>query len=67
VACELQSSERRDIYIFQIYGKRVQTGIEAAPKAFWAVPVRFPTLYKGKSIVNGHTGVRDSFLEAVVA
>jgi len=47
--------------------KRVQTGIGAAPKAFWAIPVRFPTLNKGKSIVNGHTGARDSFLEAVAA
>ena len=47
--------------------KEVQTGIRAAPKAFWAVPVRFPTLNKGKSIEIWMTGIRDNLFGAIAA
>ncbi|MEE8414788.1 MAG: hypothetical protein V3S05_00795 [Desulfobacterales bacterium] len=44
-----------------------QAGLETEPKAFWAIPVRFPALHKGKSTENGQTDTRDSFLGAVTA
>ena len=45
----------------------VQAGLGAVSKAFWAVPVRFPALNKGKSIVNGQKGMRSLFLRELAA
>jgi hypothetical protein len=42
-------------------------GAGTVPKAFWTIPVRFPSLDKGKSIENRQTGLRDSLLGAVAA
>ena len=61
----LQSSDR--IGIVKKHVKRGQAGLGAVPKAFWAMPVRFPALNKGKSIENWQIGTRDSLFGAVAA
>jgi hypothetical protein len=41
--------------------KEGQAGLGAVPKAFWAIPVLFRSLNKGKSIESWQTGTQDSF------
>jgi hypothetical protein len=60
----LQSFDRIDIVKKHV--KR-RAGLGAVSKAFWAIPVRFAALNKGKFIENWQTGTRDSLLGAVAA
>jgi hypothetical protein len=60
----LQSFDRIDIVKKHV--KR-RAGFGSVSKAFWAIPVRFSALNKGKFIENWQTGTRDSLLGAVAA